>query len=502
MNKRVKYIVIIVFFASIILGTLGCGNIANLIDGLNNTVDDPKTTNDDDIMPGGWSNSRAPYANELEIFNIAMEGFDDLEYEPFLVTSQTIGGGFNYTFIANSVSTDPNAETATIRVHIFNPAIGSDIKPELTEVWLVEPADNGGFTGIIKLYPISTTNDSGNELNKSDITIRETVSGLETPFLVFSEGLVVVRNGDWELGVIDKTGSFIIPFGMFDEIYQFSYGFAVVFNAIEESVTDTAGNLLVPFGLYIMIQAFSDGLASVRNDDWEQGVIDTTGNMVIPFGLYNEIRPFSEGLAVALNADSEFGVIDKAGNIVIPFGLYDRGISSFNDGLAVVISTNRENPNAPWEQGVIDTAGSKVIPFGLYNGIHQFSDDLAVVWNIDGTGVIDRDGNVIVPLGLYDRIYPFSDGLAVVENDDWEEGVIDTEGNLVIPFGLHNGIDSFSDGVAVVRRNAETGQIVIDAMGSIVVPSGLYSWISPFSDGMAIAENLQDGTWSILEIVS
>jgi hypothetical protein len=238
---------------------------------------------------------------------------DDLEYEPFLVSSQTIGGGFNYTFIASSVPTEPGAEIITIRVHLFNSAIGSDINPELKEVWLVGPADNGRFTDITMLYPVTTNGDSGDEPDKSDITVRETVSGVEIPFITFSEGLVVVRNADWEFGVIDKTGSLIIPFGMFDEIYPFSSGFAIVFNAIEESIIDTAGNLLFPFGLYVMIQAFSDGLAAVRNDDWEQGVIDTEGNLVIPFGLYNWIRPFSDGIAIAENLDGTWSILEIAG---------------------------------------------------------------------------------------------------------------------------------------------------------------------------------------------
>ena len=271
-NTFMRFIASILITAFMILVVVGCSSAANLTDCISRTADEPRT---DSPMPGGWSNSRAPFANERELFNIAMEGFDDLEYEPFLVSSQTIGGGFNYTFVANLVPADPNAKITTIRVHIFNPATGSDINLELKEVWLVEPADNGGFTGITKLYPVTTNSASEDEPNKSDITVRETVSGLETPFLVFSEGLIVVRNADWELGVIDKAGSFIIPFGTFDEIYPFSSGFAVVFNAIKECITDTTGNLLFPFGLYIMIQAFSDDLASVRNDDWEQGVIDT-----------------------------------------------------------------------------------------------------------------------------------------------------------------------------------------------------------------------------------
>ena len=195
---RQKNIIIMLIIVFLVFGLAGCANIANIFDNVSHLTDEPGPSTDDYPMSGGWSGSRSPFANEREIFNIAMEGFDDLEYEPFLVSSQTIGGGFNYTFIANSVPAEPDAEIITIRVHLFNSAIGSDINPELKEVWLVEPADNGGFTGITKLYPVTTNSASEDEPDKSDITVRETVSELETPFLVFSEGFIVVRNADWE----------------------------------------------------------------------------------------------------------------------------------------------------------------------------------------------------------------------------------------------------------------------------------------------------------------
>ena len=176
-NTFIRCIASTLIMAFMILGLVGCSNAANLTDRVNRTADEPRT---DSPMPGGWSNSRAPFANEREIFNIAMEGFDDLEYEPFLVTSQTIGGGFNYTFIAISVPAEPDAEIITIRVHLFNSAIGSDINPELKEVWLVEPADNGRFNDITKLYPVTANGDSGDEPSVVQST-PETVENTQEP---------------------------------------------------------------------------------------------------------------------------------------------------------------------------------------------------------------------------------------------------------------------------------------------------------------------------------
>jgi hypothetical protein len=140
-----------------LFGLVGCANITGIIDNVinnDNRFTDGPESDIDFPLAGGWSGSREPFANEREIFISAMAEFDDLGYEPFLVASQTIGGGFNYTFVANSVPVEPDDEITTIRVHIFLPATGHNINPELEEVWLVQPNDAGRFIGITKLYPI------------------------------------------------------------------------------------------------------------------------------------------------------------------------------------------------------------------------------------------------------------------------------------------------------------------------------------------------------------
>jgi len=155
MNRRTQCITVLVLIVFIVFGTTGCIDIARLINNLNNIEDEPKTTNDNDIMPGGWSDLRMPYSNEIEMFNGAMAEFSEEVFEPFLVASQTIGGGFNYTFLARSVREGADEDIITIRVHIFY----SGNTPELMEIWDVVPGENGNYTGSVMLYPIITVGE-------------------------------------------------------------------------------------------------------------------------------------------------------------------------------------------------------------------------------------------------------------------------------------------------------------------------------------------------------
>jgi hypothetical protein len=139
---------------SVFIGTTGCFDIARPINNLNNTGDESKPTNDD-IVSGGWSDSRFPYSNEIDMFNRAMAEFSEEVFEPFLVASQTIGGGFNYTFLASSETVGANEEKTTIRVHIFY----SGNTQELMEVWEVVPGENGSYTGSVMLYPVITVGE-------------------------------------------------------------------------------------------------------------------------------------------------------------------------------------------------------------------------------------------------------------------------------------------------------------------------------------------------------
>lgn len=192
------------------------------------------------------------------------------------------------------------------------------------------------------------------------------------------EGVAIVRsriyvsNGVYanKFGVVDKTGSFIVPLE-YDTIRDFSNGLAVVKGEIADDrssyshkkyirwgIIDKAGALVQPLK-YTEISELSDDLLKAEEDNYGRNlchIINKTGKSI---ATYTEIGEFSEGLARVKNDDKrgyigdyKWGYIDKTGKVVIPVEYFEAG--DFSDGLAAVLGS--------W-WGVIDKTGKKVLPF-------------------------------------------------------------------------------------------------------------------------------------------
>ena len=169
-------------------------------------------------------------------------------------------------------------------------------------------------------------------------------------------------------------------------------------------------SLLSFLGIYYNdIYDFSKGFARViLNNKW--GFVDKTGNEVIPC-KYDWADDFSEGFArVQLN--NKYGYIDKTGRVVIPFK-YD-WVGDFVDGLARVCFNEK--------YGYIDKTGREVIPC-KYDWIGLFVEGLAKIIINEKIGFINKTGNEVISL-KYEWADDFLGGLAKVEiNGNW--GYID-----------------------------------------------------------------------------
>jgi len=251
----------------------------------------------------------------------------------------------------------------------------------------------------------------------------------------FSDGVAWVSNKDGKYGVINKTGELVIEYGKY-ELFSlgkiegrmvhgsaFSEGYACILryheNELQSSLIDKTGTVIIPFGMYSTIGTFNDGRSRVvkgdfiseDNEDSRVGVIDTTGTLIVPLGTYDEISHFSDGLAIVRSSE-DCGVIDIHGALIVPFGAY-RSINPFRAGSAVVRDEGGK-------YGRIDIAGQLIIPFGEYD---RPPEGIATVQNDEAQyGVIDSEGNILIPFGRYDYISSFNDNAAyVLRGDDiWE----------------------------------------------------------------------------------
>ena len=217
------------------------------------------------------------------------------------------------------------------------------------------------------------------------------------------EGVAIVRsrkyvsNGVYanKFGVVDKTGSFIVPLE-YDEIRDFSNGLAVVKGEIADD---------------------RSGYSHKKYIRW--GIIDKAGALVQPL-KYTEISEFSEGLA-KVKSGNAWGYIDKTGKVVIPVKYKE--ISEFSDGLL----------NA--DGNIIDKTGKVIVK---YSWVGELSEGLARVKSGNAWGYIDKTGKVVIPVEYY-RAEDFSGGFAIVSNNEYSRGgewwgVIDKTGKQVLPF--------------------------------------------------------------------
>jgi len=348
--------------------------------------------------------------------------------------------------------------------------------------------------------------------NRGGIGVFDIEGNLVVPFYyhggwAFSEGLMAVQLGGWELindewmdtsrwGFIDRYGSIVIPLE-FENATNFSEGLAAVMRYGYWGFIDTSGELVIPFVIqqafddghgFPIIPRFSNGLVAVSTGEqganeygeWVNtirwGFMDSAGNMAIPF-QFTEARDFSNGLAtVGIEYEEEwgfrtrFGKIDIEGNIVLPFEY--ASIWSYLGGAIYALPIEGEHR-------VYDRNGNYIVPPGRFGDISRFYEGLAAVrttgpWQDASWGFIDIYGNEVIPL-MFSDAGDFSQGFERVRMGGWETapdgsrvdnsrwGFVDRVGNIVVPIEFDE-VRDFSEGLAWVRVGYYWGllQIVDD----------------------------------------
>ena len=244
-----------------------------------------------------------------------------------------------------------------------------------------------------------------------------------------SEGLLVVYDGTYNQGVINKQGEFVIPIGE----HSFTY--------------------------FDSDCAFSEGLITEFTDN-NRNYLDKTGKIVIST-TYHNILPFHEGLALVFNYSysetgskvTTCGFIDKTGKL-ITCDDYD-GAYDFCSGFARVYKDGK--------CGYIDTTGKQVIAC-QFDSACDFYDGFARVYKDGKYGYIDTTGKQVTAC-QFDDASDFHDGLARVKKDG-KYGYIDTTGKQVIACQFDPASD-FHDGLARVYKDGKYGYV--DTTGKQVI---------------------------------
>jgi hypothetical protein len=285
----------------------------------------------------------------------------------------------------------------------------------------------------------------------------------------------IFENG--KFGFIDRRGSVVIE-PKFDEVEDFSEGFALVSFNGKKGFIDGTGKLVIVPKDFEVINGFTDGLARgniTTTSPYTKGYIDKSGGLVINTRALGACE-FSEGLACV--EAGKWGFIDPSGQFVIK-PQFDE-VSYFREGLAT--ATFRDHSKASRrKQGYLDKTG-KVVIKPQFDVAQPFSDGLAAVGMMDGDdylfGFIDKAG-VMVIKPQFEWTYTFHEGLAAVKvSGKW--GFVDKNGGMVIK-PIFDKAEGFSEGLAAVAAGGVWGYID---------KTGKYAIEPRFNEAMAFNEGL------------
>jgi hypothetical protein len=154
------------------------------------------------------------------------------------------------------------------------------------------------------------------------------------------DGMTVVRDKDG-YGVLSEDGAVVVT-PQYDSISHYSSGLAVVYHNRQFGVIDKTGTFTIPFSLKLVeLYDFHDGIALAAQLNLmtsrirkQYGFIDKNGITVIPFIYEDGHKAFSNGLA-GMRLNGAWGFINMQGETIIPF-LYDT-VSRFSNGRSKVV---------------------------------------------------------------------------------------------------------------------------------------------------------------------
>ncbi len=243
---------------------------------------------------------------------------------------------------------------------------------------------------------------------------------------------VAVFNKKGKLGLLSTTGSELLP-AKYDKISKFSSeGVAIVQNSKKEfAVVDTLGSFVVPFGKYELIAEFSEGMAMVKVNKLI-GYLNSRGIEVFK-PQFKEAEHFSEGFA-AIKSNKLWGYIDKE-KIAIKENF--KKAENFSNGFAKVVDTNNK-------KFYIDSNGNSNLkePAFLIEGFSKRINSQQKI------AFFDQSGNNLF-YDAFDKASDFKNGLAVVVLKN-KYGILNYNGYyIVLPNLLF--ISEFTENKAVSK---------------------------------------------------
>ena len=180
---------------------------------------------------------------------------------------------------------------------------------------------------------------------------------------VFHQGFCVMGNAEGKVGLIDKSGKWVLP-PAYDDIWSpQDNGYRVAINDGKYGILNTAGEIVYPFE-YRYTHVLTDGFVLAK--DGRMWQVDLNGRTVKPF-LYE----FSYNLRYPAGYNCDGNMVYE----IADYATYEiRGLS-----------------------GIIDRTTGKMITPAIYTRIEMLSYNVFEVeeYKCEGTYLIDEEGNAI-----------------------------------------------------------------------------------------------------------
>lgn len=268
-------------------------------------------------------------------------------------------------------------------------------------------------------------------------------------------------------GVMDASGSELVPEKKFDYVNCPAYGIALVGKVRKKKMNYAYYNVqtgfLKEFEDNEILHSYMDGVGKILNaDDQSVYFVNKSGNRVTD--VYRTAMNFDQGRCIVQdNKSGKYGVIDTEGKALLPFE-YDGILSSYSEGLLGV------QKSGLW--GAVNMEGETVIPL-VYTGLSQFQGGWAAACSQDNQwGMIDKDNRTVIPFQWQDIMLgatPKTNLVWVKKNNRWQ--CYDYKKQALAFDEAFEWAWNFEKGRAIVKRNEKLG--VVNAEGDLIVPCQL-----------------------------
>jgi len=320
----------------------------------------------------------------------------------------------------------------------------------------------------------------------------------------FSEGLALVELKR-KFGYIDTQGKTIIPL-KYDKAQPFKNGRAkveVIFGKrtdgqFKVGYIDKAGKEIIPLQ-YLGLTNYLDSIATIWNGDYN-GYIDYSGNILVK-PQYKFAARFAENRAWVAAQMPKYEVLagcflHKLAFLINPQGkqlhtVKNAGFESFSEERCLVIAKTNDSTVTRY---FIDKQGKKVLDVSQYDAVHGFTEGLAAVMKGGKLGFIGHTGELVIPCRFVinfkwfyqdhkRRLFNFIQGrTAVMLAADQGWNVIDKQGNTLLPRN-YQYLQVVTDTQILAKRNNRWG--ILSPQGTVVLPLK-YTAVKPFRNGLAL----------------